>query len=49
MEIEPPEYRGRAPSPAPGQFVEAWSPSLDDDAWSRIEVRDGRRSLVVER
>lgn len=49
-EIEPPEYSGRGRRPQrPGQAVEAWSPSLDDDAWSRIEVRDGRKGpLVVE-
>jgi SRSO17 transposase len=50
MEIEPPEYSGRGRRPQrPWQPVEAWSQSLDDEAWSRIDVRDGSKGpLVVE-
>ena len=32
--------RGRPPTP-PWQHVEVWSASLNEDAWKRIDVRDG--------
>jgi SRSO17 transposase len=50
LETEPPEYRaqGRRPRP-PWQSVEAWSQSLGEEAWHRIDVRDGSKGpLVVE-
>jgi SRSO17 transposase len=46
----PPEARetGRRPK-RPWQSVEAWSQSLDEAAWRRIDVRDGAKGpLVVE-
>jgi SRSO17 transposase len=50
MEVEPPEHRGRGRRPQrPWQHVEAWSQSLDNTAWHRIDVRDGSKGpLVVE-
>ena len=50
MAGEPPEYSGRSRRPQrPWQHVEAWSQSLDDTAWHRIDVRDGSKGpLVIE-
>ena len=50
LEGEPPEYSGRGRRPKrPWQHVEAWSQSLDDEAWHRLDVRDGSKGpLVVE-
>ncbi len=50
LEGELPEYRGRGRRPKrPWQAVEAWSQSLGDEAWQRIDVRDGSKGpLVVE-
>ena len=50
LETEPPEYRGQGRRPrAPWQSVEAWSQSLGEEAWHRIDVRDGSKGpLVVE-
>ena len=50
MAVEPPEYSGRSRRPQrPWQHAEAWSQSLDNTAWHRIEVRDGSKGpLVVE-
>ena len=50
MAVEPPEYSGRSRRPQrPWQHVEAWSQSLDDTAWHRIDGRDGSKGpLVVE-
>jgi SRSO17 transposase len=46
--VEPPEESGRGRRPQrPWQHVEAWSPSLDDQAWARIEVRDGSQGPLV--
>jgi SRSO17 transposase len=50
LEVEPPESssRGRPPK-RPWQSVEAWSQSLGEEAWRRIDVRDGSKGpLVVE-
>jgi len=50
LETAPPAYsgRGRHPTP-PWQRVEAWSASLEEGAWQRIDVRDGSKGpLVVE-
>jgi predicted oxidoreductase len=42
MEVEPPAGSGRGRRPQrPWQQVEAWSQTLDEQAWSRIDVRDG--------
>ncbi len=50
MEVEPPASSGRGRRPQrPWQHVKAWSQSLDDTAWHRIDVRDGSKGpLVVE-
>lgn len=50
LEGEPPAYRGRGRRPKrPWHTVEAWSQSLGDEAWQRMEVRDGSKGpLVVE-
>jgi SRSO17 transposase len=50
LEVEPPEASGRGrPPKRPWQRVEAWSQSLADAAWQRIDVRDGSKGpLVVE-
>jgi SRSO17 transposase len=50
LETEPPEASGRGRrSQRPWYSVEAWSQSLDDASWQRIDVRDGSKGpLVVE-
>ena len=50
LEVEPPEYSGRGRRPKrPWPSVEAWSQSLADETWLRIDVRDGSKGpLVVE-
>jgi SRSO17 transposase len=50
LEVAPPAASGRGRPPTrPWQRVEAWSQSLDDEAWHRIDVRDGSKGpLVVE-
>ena len=50
LETPPPESRGTGRRPKrPWQSVAAWSQSLDEAAWRRIDVRDGSQGpLVVE-
>ena len=50
LETAPPVTSGRGRWPQrPWQSVEQWSQALGDDAWKRIEVRDGSKGpLVVE-
>ena len=50
LETEPPESSGRGrPGQRPWQSVAVWSQSLADEAWRRIDVRDGSKGpLVVE-
>jgi SRSO17 transposase len=50
LETAPPAYRGRGHRPTrPWHTVAAWSQSLEDEAWQRIDVRDGSKGpLVVE-
>jgi SRSO17 transposase len=50
LETAPPEYNGRGRRPQrPWQSVAVWSQSLADEAWRRIDVRDGSKGpLVVE-
>jgi SRSO17 transposase len=50
LEVEPPAYSGRGRHPQrPWQPVEAWSQALDEDAWQRLDVRDGSKGpLVIE-
>jgi len=48
LETAPPEpnRRGRRPQ-RPWQRVDAWSASLEDGAWKRIDVRDGSTGPLV--
>jgi SRSO17 transposase len=48
LETAPPEHnsRGRRPQ-RPWQCVDAWSASLEDGAWKRIDVRDGSKGPLV--
>jgi SRSO17 transposase len=50
LEVEPPESSGRGRRPKrPWPSVEAWSQALDEDAWQRLDVRDGSKGpLVIE-
>jgi hypothetical protein len=50
LEVEPLASSGRGRRPQrPWQPVEAWSQSLEETAWHRIDVREGRKGpLVVE-
>jgi SRSO17 transposase len=50
LEVEPPASSGRGRRPTrPWQNVAAWSQSLGEEAWRRIDVRDGAKGpLVVE-
>jgi SRSO17 transposase len=50
LEAEPPEYQGRGTVPKlPFGRVDKWRDSLVDDAWTRINVRDGEKGpLEVE-
>ncbi len=50
LETAPPESSGRGRRPKrPWYSVEAWSQSLADASWQRIDVRDGSKGpLVVE-
>jgi len=48
IEVEPPAYSGRGRFPKqPFQRVEAWCDSLDDDSWTRVDVRDGEKGPLV--
>src|SRR5437762_318183 len=50
LETAPPVSSGRGRQPQrPWQSVEQWSQALSDDAWKRIDVRDGSKGpLVIE-
>src|SRR6516162_3563823 len=50
LEVEPPEASGRGRRPQrPWQSVATWSQTRDDQAWRRMDVRDGAKGpLVVE-
>jgi SRSO17 transposase len=50
LETAPPVSSGRGRQPQrPWQSVEQWSQALSDDAWKRVDVRDGSKGpLVVE-
>jgi SRSO17 transposase len=48
LETAPAASRGRRRPPTPPwQRVEAWSASLDEGAWKRIDVRDGSKGPLV--
>jgi SRSO17 transposase len=48
LEAAPPTYSGRGRHPQrPWQRVDAWSASLNESAWKRIDVRDGSKGPLV--
>jgi SRSO17 transposase len=50
LDVPPPEYSGRGRYPkSPFLRLDRWRAALQEDAWTRIEVRDGEKGpLVVE-
>jgi SRSO17 transposase len=50
LEIPPPEYSGRGRHPmSPFLRLDRWLAALPEDAWTRIDVRDGEKGpLIVE-
>jgi SRSO17 transposase len=50
LEVPPPEYSGRGRRPnRPWERVDRWISGQPDEAWTRIDVRDGAKGpLVVE-
>ena len=50
LEAEPPEYGGRGAKPkTPFVRVDKWRESLPEDAWEKVDVRDGEKGpLEVE-
>jgi SRSO17 transposase len=50
LDVPPPEYSGRGPhSKNPFIRVDKWCEKLSEDAWTRIDVRDGEKGpLVIE-
>jgi hypothetical protein len=48
LETEPPDYSGRGRPPRRlWHTVASWSQALADDAWQRLEVRDGSKGPLV--
>ena len=48
MESEPPLYDGKGrPPKQPFKRVDKWCDSLSEDAWTRIEVRDGEKGPLM--
>jgi hypothetical protein len=50
LDVPPPEYSGRGRHPmSPFLRLDRWRAALPEDAWTRIEVRDGEKGpLVIE-
>ena len=50
LDVPPPDYSGRGRHPkSPFLRLDRWRAALPEDAWTRIEVRDGEKGpLVVE-
>jgi len=50
IEVAPPKYSGRGPHPkVPFARLDRWCKALPEDAWIRVDVRDGEKGpLVVE-
>ena len=50
LDADPPAYSGRGRQPKrPWQRVDKWTASVEEDAWTEIEVRDGEKGpLVIE-
>jgi SRSO17 transposase len=48
LEAEPPSYCGRGKQPlSPFVRVDRWRSSLSDDAWTRLDVRDGEKGPLA--
>jgi SRSO17 transposase len=48
VEVAPPEYSGRGRHPlVPFARLDRWCGALPEDAWTRIEVRDGAKGPLV--
>jgi len=48
VETEPPPSRGQGrPPKRPWQSVQQWAESLGDEAWRRVDVRDGSKGPLV--
>jgi SRSO17 transposase len=48
LEAAPPTYSGKGRRPQrPWQRVDAWSASLGESAWKRVDVRDGAKGPLV--
>jgi SRSO17 transposase len=48
LESEPPAYGGKGQPPKqPFQRVDRWSHALKEDAWTKIDVRDGEKGPLV--
>jgi len=48
LEIAPPAYRGRgAPPKQPFGRVDRWRAALGEQAWTRVEVRDGEKGPLI--
>ena len=48
QEVDAPSYRGHGRRPmAPFERISKWRESLPQDAWTRIEVRDGQKGPIV--
>jgi SRSO17 transposase len=48
LEVPPPEYSGRGRHPmSPFLRLDRWRAALPEDAWTRIEVRDGEKGPLV--
>lgn len=50
LDVPPPEYSGRGRRPmSPFMRLDRWRAALPEDAWTRIDVRDGEKGpLVIE-
>jgi SRSO17 transposase len=50
LDVPPPEYSGRGRHPqSPFLRLDRWQAALPEDAWTRIDVRDGEKGpLVIE-
>jgi SRSO17 transposase len=48
LQIAPPAYGGRGAHPKqPFQRVDRWRKALDEEAWTRVDVRDGEQGPLV--
>jgi hypothetical protein len=48
LQSDPPAYRGRGARPKqPFQRVDRWRKALDEEVWTRVDVRDGEKGPLV--